>query len=542
MPVVAVVSGMSRTSGRSIGRPRPRGLTSLVLFGGALVAYAVAVLCRPQGAVLALLSDDAFYYFKIARNLLAGEGCTFDGIAPTNGFHPLWMLVVIAVSACTGGNELATPVAVLLLAGVIATATLFLIHRTVERHIAPGYGLVAVAAALLPNVLVAMLNGLETGLQLLLATALVGACYRHRLLAPDVSLRRLAALGLLIGLVVLSRLDSVFLVAAAALMTAVASRRLPLSQQLARLLCLGAAFAVVVAPYLAWNVTAFGHLTPSSGVAKSAFPALAARMSLAGDQFWGFLMLVALWAAIAVARAPRGWRRAASGPSGATETPFWSSPVSLLALASALHFLHAFLFMAWGVYWWHFTLYGLGIALASSGALAAVVGARVGLGRIAVAVVSALLIAFAAWAQFRSLPVKGAQHAGWLAAARWAKDHTDEESVFALVDAGLFGYFSHRRVVNLDGKANSYDYLERVDLGNVDAYLESVGVRYVANIRYRYASGKSRIFIPRVNKPSLPLVMDETWEVYRGEPIPSDLPRFGAIPTSSFVIWELPRD
>ncbi|MDH3197510.1 MAG: glycosyltransferase family 39 protein [Candidatus Krumholzibacteria bacterium] len=523
-----------------MGPQRARGLASLALPAGALVAYAVAVLSRPQGAVLTLLSDDSFYYFKIACNLLAGEGCTFDGIVPTNGFHPLWMLVVVAVSACTGGGELATPVAVLLLGGVIATATLFLIHRTVERHIAPGYGLVAVAAALLPNILIAMLNGLETGLQLLLGMALVGACYRHRLLAPDVSLRGLAVLGLLIGLVVLSRLDSVFLVAAAALMIAVASRRLPLSERLARLLYLGAGFAVVVAPYLAWNLTAFGHLTPSSGVAKSAFPALAARMSLSGDQLWGFLMLAALWVAIAVARAPRRWRRAAAGPRGATEPPFWASPVSLLAIASALHFVHAFLFMAWGVYWWHFTLYGLGIALASSGALAAVVGARVWPRRLAVAAVSALLIAFSAWTNFRGFPVKEAQHAGWLAAARWAGDHTREEDVFALVDAGLFGYFSHRRVVNLDGKANSYDYLKRVDLGTVDAYLESAGVRYVANIRYRYASGKSRIFIPRVNKPSLPLVMDETWEVYRGEPIPSDLPRFGAIPTSSFVIWQLP--
>jgi len=526
----------------STERVRPRRRAALVLSALALAAYAALVLSRPQGSVLALLSDDAFYYLEIARNVLAGQGCTFDGIAPTNGFHPLWMLVVIAVTALTGGGELVTAVAVLLLAGVMATATLLLIYRTVERHIAPGYGVVAAAAALLPNVLVAMLNGLETGLQLLLATALIGACYRHRLLAADASAPRLAALGLLIGLVTLARLDSVFLVAAAGLMVAAGSRRLPLSRLLVRLVYLGVGFALVVMPYLVWNRVAFGHFTPSSGVAKSSFPALAARISLAGDQLWGALMLLALWAAIGVAHLRRWWPRATSGPPAAAEAPFWASPLSLLAIACAFHFLHALLFLAWGVYWWHFTLYGLGLALAASAALAALVGARVWLRRLAVGVVSALLIAFSAWTEWRGLRVKEAQHAGWLAAAQWARDHTREEDVFALVDAGLFGYFSGRHVVNLDGKANSYGYLESVERGTVEAYLASVGVRYVANIRYQYRSGKSRIFIPRVNQPSLPLVMDETWEVYRGAPIPSDLPRFGQAPTTSFVIWELPRD
>ena len=34
-------------------------------------------------------SDDAFYYLAIARRLAAGDGASFDGETPTNGFHPL---------------------------------------------------------------------------------------------------------------------------------------------------------------------------------------------------------------------------------------------------------------------------------------------------------------------------------------------------------------------------------------------------------------------------------------------------------------------
>ena len=39
--------------------------------------------------------DDAYYYFQIARNLAEGHFSTFDGgITRTNGYHPLWMLLI----------------------------------------------------------------------------------------------------------------------------------------------------------------------------------------------------------------------------------------------------------------------------------------------------------------------------------------------------------------------------------------------------------------------------------------------------------------
>lgn len=58
----------------------------------------VYVAVRPDQSLLNwYLTDDAFYYFKVAQNISEGQGITFDGIAPTNGFHPLWMLICIPV-------------------------------------------------------------------------------------------------------------------------------------------------------------------------------------------------------------------------------------------------------------------------------------------------------------------------------------------------------------------------------------------------------------------------------------------------------------
>src|SRR5215475_3514123 len=58
--------------------------------------------------------DDAYYYFKVAQNISEGHGSTFDGIHPTNGYHPLWMLICIPIFALAR-FDLILPLRVLLL-------------------------------------------------------------------------------------------------------------------------------------------------------------------------------------------------------------------------------------------------------------------------------------------------------------------------------------------------------------------------------------------------------------------------------------------
>lgn len=71
------------------------------LFLGALLAYggSFAFFLLTKFDLLNLVRygnyDDAYYYFQIARNLAEGHFSTFDGgITRTNGYHPLWMLLL----------------------------------------------------------------------------------------------------------------------------------------------------------------------------------------------------------------------------------------------------------------------------------------------------------------------------------------------------------------------------------------------------------------------------------------------------------------
>ena len=46
-------------------------------------------------SIIRMFAGDAFYYFQIARNFADGQFSTFDGgITRTNGYHPLWMLLI----------------------------------------------------------------------------------------------------------------------------------------------------------------------------------------------------------------------------------------------------------------------------------------------------------------------------------------------------------------------------------------------------------------------------------------------------------------
>ena len=41
-------------------------------------------------------ADDAYYYFLVAKHIVAGLGSSFDGHYLTNGYHPLWLLLLVA--------------------------------------------------------------------------------------------------------------------------------------------------------------------------------------------------------------------------------------------------------------------------------------------------------------------------------------------------------------------------------------------------------------------------------------------------------------
>jgi hypothetical protein len=161
-----------------------------------------------------LITDDAYYYFTIARNLAAGLGSTFDGLAPTNGYHPLFLLLVTPLFALARAAHLGPWVPVHLAAsacGLLDVLAALLLHRLVRACGAPRGAQWAAGLWLFsPWSLLIGLRGVENTLTLVILAAYLLLAARWLAAGPPPP-RRAAALGALVGLATLARTDNALL-------------------------------------------------------------------------------------------------------------------------------------------------------------------------------------------------------------------------------------------------------------------------------------------------------------------------------------------
>jgi hypothetical protein len=165
--------------------------------------------------------DDAYYYFKVAQNISEGHGVTFDGINPTNGFHPLWMLICIPIFSLAR-FDLILPLRILLVVmSLLCAGTGILMYRMVRMVLSEGAAIFSASLWCFSWVIYGTVSqmGLETGLT---AFAIILLLYQLARLercpqAAPVKPGRIALLALAGIFVLFSRLDTIFLVLAAGL-------------------------------------------------------------------------------------------------------------------------------------------------------------------------------------------------------------------------------------------------------------------------------------------------------------------------------------
>ena len=109
--------------------------------------------------------EDTGYYLTAARNVVRGAGVTLDGRNPTNGFHPLWLVILSAEARLADGSSEWLFHVALTTCAVLFAATVLMIYRDVRSRTAPWLA-TPVAALMLWNYrLVSIaLGGLETAL------------------------------------------------------------------------------------------------------------------------------------------------------------------------------------------------------------------------------------------------------------------------------------------------------------------------------------------------------------------------------------------
>ena len=216
----------------------------------------------------AFISDDSYFYLVISRNLALEGHQTFSGIMSTNGAHPLWLYVLTAyswvVSSLFGPDSLnnpgfALPLTVALLAGGC------IVWWKVG-------GILRVNQSVLVFILLAFVTFfgvLYSEIHLLFLTLPILVL---SIINRDADGRlRYTLIGVMSALVVLSRLDTIFLIGALGVLL------FTLDRDLRGLAMMSLTFMVVTIPYVASNYLVFGHAIPVSGYIKSTFPEVFVR-------------------------------------------------------------------------------------------------------------------------------------------------------------------------------------------------------------------------------------------------------------------------
>lgn len=204
------------------------------------------------------LPDDTYYTLSIARNLAAGIGPSANGEVLTSGFQPLTAFLMVPVFLLGTGADTAVYIAILLSAlfGAISCAlfTLVIQHSTHSSSVALVAGLLA---ATCPLILRNDLNGLETSTAMMLSLMSILLFVR---LPENPSFREMATLGVVIGLMILARVDTVVIAAAIGVsMLAKSNVRHFVRAPLVALM--------VVAPWWTYCTLHFGSPIPESGAA-----------------------------------------------------------------------------------------------------------------------------------------------------------------------------------------------------------------------------------------------------------------------------------
>ncbi len=473
----------------------------------AILAALVWVLfvAPPRDSIYILVGDDAGYYLAIARNYCLGHGLSFDRLHETNGFNPLLtLLLVLADKALVPGLSIPVCYRVGLLITFLAmlgggAALLRLADTTLDPAvIRNGPRRLLLAASIAYYVWFVCLKsnyGMDGPLVLLLGTVYLLRVVRHGLLAPGA---RAAALdGLLLGLLVLARVDSLPMLAAA--FGLMASMVLGGQAGKGRLVARAGWVTLVAAPYVAWSWARFHAWLPVSARIKSAFPHLDLARSLevvrhsslnAPDQasfLLGFAVaLVTVLSHLAPGRLRRLPAKLADGRTAALA-------VLTVYVLARLGYLLAFSRTdVQGSYVILVHVYNLLMGLTATSALARrVPGAaarRVCLAAAAagLTLVSGVLLVgkaerMRAWYQAARPGGPGDEVA--LAAA--IRDHTPPEDVIYGEAFGLLGFFADRAWINGDGVANTLEYQRALRDDRLERYLAKNRVTHVVFVTPR---------------------------------------------------------
>ncbi|GEM_PF-791828 len=100
------VGNAFRSIRHTLTSPGPRFISVITFIFACGLAYEPLYhIVRGSLAYSIIPQDDFYYYYLVAKHLALDRFSSFDGIIPTNGYHPLWMLALAGMHFIARGND-----------------------------------------------------------------------------------------------------------------------------------------------------------------------------------------------------------------------------------------------------------------------------------------------------------------------------------------------------------------------------------------------------------------------------------------------------
>ncbi|MCS7189873.1 MAG: glycosyltransferase family 39 protein, partial [Bacteroidia bacterium] len=453
-------------------KERESTIAGLITFG---FLAALSLFLPFQSILSSVLLDDTFYYAQIARNLAHKGLLSFDGIHETNGFHLVWLLLITPVAYFFPEDETFIR-GILLVEAIFSALAVAWMWQLLRRHFSFGSTLAATLIALLfyyTNWI--LICGMEGGIAIAFLFASLRA---HESYIEFPSSGRLISLGVFLGLLALSRLDTALLIGAIGI-------ELLRRKALYPAILLGILATLPLCAYLLFNLFYFDHLLPANALIKLSkdplqslhrFSQTMHRLLFGSQSGLGLLFLLLLlglgigWLIYRIRT--QTYKVLAPSSFYTIGIPLGAASVTHLLLIALLigkiypwYLIMEVFFMVWVLCVLAYYLERYSPVLKNVFWIA-VVGF--------VGVIWAPILYRRWYPKYREL------HLVFREGAQWLEKNTPPTAKIGCFDAGIVGYFAHRRVINLDGLVNNVEFVPYARGDSVYAYIRKERIEYLA--------------------------------------------------------------
>ena len=428
-----------------------------------LLPYIALALIGSDEQLIGFFPDDAFYYLKTAKNFWAMGYPTFDGINPTNGFHPLYFLLVTLIVGIVPGSGLLGAV-FMVHTLLIGFALSLLVRPTMSLNSPWSWILLALLAIPAPFLFIWVSAGMEAPL-VMLGTILFLDAWICASKEYFNNLKDNFYLGMAITVLMLSRLDNILVIPPFILVFLMSIQKSSTGNLGRKFKNAAAALtipSIAGTIYIGVNILTTGHLVPISAAVKATF-FIPFDISWQASTFNNRLpmTLLAIFPPI-VALASLLLVSFRDQPASRYER----IALSLAAVSILIYYVYL-RFFASNFFGWYFAM-----PLAATGWL-------VIRGLIWYQVLpehfmrfserfpktlpaAALVIAFVTNVGFVYYLANVSKSITWhlMQIAKKLDEAVSPDAIAGTYDAGAIGYFSKAKVINLDGLANNYPYFE----------------------------------------------------------------------------------